>query len=198
MQHDFILMDRSGSMGLIWSEAVGSVNGYVKKLAEDNVDTGVTIAVFDSVSFDTIRDRIIPRTMKPIDLSEAQPRGGTPLNDSIVKLVTMAEKGNYDRVAIVIMTDGQENASQEDRTGIVAKAALDRCRARGWQVIMLGANFDNTQQATTLGNHAAQTMSVNSANLSGVLRQTASKRAVYGATGQSIGYSEEDRKEAVK
>lgn len=41
MQHDFILLDRSGSMESLWVEALGSVNAYVTKLAEDKVDTGV-------------------------------------------------------------------------------------------------------------------------------------------------------------
>lgn len=75
MQHDFILLDRSGSMDKIWSEAIGSINGYVKKLAEEKVDTGVTLAVFDGqggLQFDVIRDRITPATWKPVDVGEIQ------------------------------------------------------------------------------------------------------------------------------
>lgn len=64
MQHDFVLLDRSGSMeGPMWTEALNSVNAYVKKLAEDNVDTGVTLALFDgNEPFLIVRDRITPQT----------------------------------------------------------------------------------------------------------------------------------------
>lgn len=51
MQHDFILLDRSGSMSDPagnWAEALSAVNAYVKKLADDKVDTGVTLATFDT------------------------------------------------------------------------------------------------------------------------------------------------------
>jgi hypothetical protein len=68
MQHDFILLDRSGSMSTVWTEALSSINAYVQKLADDKVDTGVTLATFDKdgaeFKFEVIRDRIIPGTWK--------------------------------------------------------------------------------------------------------------------------------------
>ena len=36
-QHDFILLDRSGSMSSMWDEAISSVNVYMKKLAEEKI-----------------------------------------------------------------------------------------------------------------------------------------------------------------
>ena len=129
MQHDFILLDRSGSMETLWTEALSSVNAYVKKLAEDGVDTGVTLACFDTghdgkMSFDILRDRIIPSTWHAVTSKDAAPRGGTPLNDATGKVVALADAGNYDKVAIVIMTDGHENSSRE-LTVDQAKALLD-------------------------------------------------------------------------
>lgn len=185
MQHDFILLDRSGSMeGSMWKEALGAINGYVKKLAEDNVDTGVTLAVFDSNEpFKIIRDRIIPKTWKRVTDEDAQPRGGTPLNDATGRLLDLAEKGTpngdqYEKVAIIIMTDGQENSSTEYTVAKI-KDRLDRVRAKNWQVIFLGANFDNASQASGYGNTRGMTVNSSSANLAGTLRATASKRAMY-------------------
>lgn len=201
LQHDFILLDRSGSMQTLWSEAINSVNEYVKKLADDNVDTGVTIAAFDAnigtLDFLVLRDRIIPKTMKPIDPNEAAPRGGTPLNDATMKLVGMAEAGNYDKVAIIIMTDGHENASRETNIAAV-RAKLDACRARGWQVIFLGANFDNARQATIYGTQSGQTIQTSAVNFAGTMRATASKRADYGLTGQAMSYSADEKEEFKK
>lgn len=192
MQHDFILLDRSGSMETLWAEAIGSVNAYVKKLAEDKIDTGVTIAVFDSQSFDVIRDRITPSTMHDVTRKDAEPRAGTPLNDAVGKIVDLAEKGSYEKVAIIIMTDGQENASKE-LTVIQAKALLDRCRAKNWQVIFLGANFDNAAQASSYGNAAFATAESAKGNLHASATVLASTRATYSATGAAMGFTDEEK-----
>ena len=195
MQHDFILLDRSGSMSTRWTEAVGSVNAYVEELAKKSVDTGVTLAVFDTGSFEVIRDRIAPSTWKAVEVTEVSPRGGTPLNDSTAKLLDLAEKGNYDKVAIIIMTDGAENASREYSTAAIKKR-LDTVRAKGWQVIFLGADFENQAQASSLGNLAGQTIMASAANMAGTMRHTASLRAAYGVSGQAMSYSDEDKRKA--
>lgn len=207
MQHDFILLDRSGSMSRNWVEAVTSVNAYVRKLAEDNVDTGVTLAVFDAgldnkPSFDIIRERVVPSTWPTVGFEEVVPRGGTPLNDSVSKIVALARAGNYDKVAIIIMTDGHENASKElkgSQGRLQAKALLDDCRAKGWQVIFLGADFDNAEQAVGYG--AAGGMHVNSSSGNFVRATTmmASKRALYGS-GQAatMSYTEEEKADLAK
>jgi hypothetical protein len=196
MQHDFILLDRSSSMGTLWVEALGSVNAYVKKLAEDNVDTGVTLAVFDNnlgkLDFQVVRDRIIPSTWRPMSNDDAVPRGSTPLNDAVGRIVALANAGNYDRVAIIIMTDGQENASKELSVAD-AKQLLDDCRAKGWQVIFLGANFDNAAQAASYNNAAGATVQASAANLRASTVSLAQKRGFYGATGQSIVFDETEK-----
>lgn len=200
MQHDFILLDRSGSMDTLWEEAIGSVNGYVKKIAEDKVDTGVTLAVFDGeggLSFDIVRDKIVPSTWKDVGIDEVTPRGLTPLNDAVGKVVNLAEAGGYDKVAIIIMTDGAENASRE-LTVQQAKDLLDKCRAKNWQVIFLGANFDNAKQAMSYGNIAANTVRSSVRNMRNSMRATASMRAGYGATGQAIQFTDEQKEELAK
>jgi hypothetical protein len=197
MQHDFILLDRSGSMSSLWTEALSSINAYVRKLAEDNVDTGVTVATFDTnttgnLGFDIIRDRITPRTFRWVSPEDATPRGGTPLNDAVARIVSLAKAGNYDKVAIIIMTDGHENSSREC-TVQQAKALLDECRAKGWQVIFLGANFDNAAQSAGYGNAVRATVSMNSGTMSAHTHTLASKRGLYGNTGQSMTFTEEEK-----
>lgn len=196
MQHDFILLDRSGSMQTLWVEALGSVNAYVKKLADDKIDTGVTLAVFDGengLDFQVIRDRIIPSTWNPVSDADASPRGLTPLNDATGKIVALANAGNYDKVAIIIMTDGAENASRELNVA-QAKKLLDDCRAKNWQVIFLGANFDNAAQATAYGNSAFATTQVSKGNLRAAAATMASSRASYSATGAAMGFTDEEKR----
>jgi Mg-chelatase subunit ChlD len=201
MQHDFILLDRSGSMQALWSEALHSVNAYVKKLAEDQVDTGVTLATFDKdgeeFKFEVIRERIIPSTWKPVSSEDAIPRGMTPLNDAIGRIVTLAKAGingtSYDKLALIVMTDGLENASRE-YSHQAARALLDDCRAKNWQVIFLGADFDNAAQAEAYNNLPAQSMAVGKASLSAAMSATADKRRAYASHAAPMHYSEEEKR----
>lgn len=203
MQHDFILLDRSGSMeGPMWKEALGAINGYVKKLAEDKVDTGVTLAVFDTNEpFKVIRDRITPQTWQDVTNKDATPRGGTPLNDATGSLLDLAEKGTpagtqYEKVAIIIMTDGQENSSKEYTVAKI-KERLDRARTKNWQIIFLGANFDNAIQAESYG--TAKGMHVNSSmrNLGATMSAAATKRGMFGSGAVAgMSYSDEEKAKA--
>jgi hypothetical protein len=201
MQHDFILLDRSGSMQSLWMEALNSVNGYVRKLAADGVDTGVTLATFDKdgdeFKFEVIRDRIIPSTWKPISEADATPRGMTPLNDATGRIVAQARGGingmQYDKLALIIMTDGLENASRE-YSHSAAKALLDDCRAKSWQVIFLGADFDNAAQAASYGNLQAATLSASAASLPQAMAETASLRGRYARSGEAMTYSDEQKR----
>lgn len=200
MQHDFILLDRSGSMGTLWTEALSSVNAYVKKLADDKVDTGVTLATFDTdggqFKFEVIRDRIIPSTWHTVTEKDATPRGMTPLNDATGRIVNLAEAGNYDKVAIIIMTDGHENNSKE-MTVAQAKAALDRCRAKNWQVVFLGANFDNAVQAESYGTVKGQHVNSSVRNLGATMTAMASKRGLYGSgAAATMDWSDEEKAKA--
>lgn len=200
LQHDFILLDRSGSMATQWSEALGSINTYVKDLADQKVDTGVTLATFDGVNglrFEIIRDRITPSTWRPVSEVDAIPRGMTPLSDATGKIVSLANAGNYDKVAIIIMTDGQENDSKELSVA-QAKALLDKCRAKNWQVIFLGANFDNAAQATGYGTLGGQTVNSSTRNLGQTMGKMGQKRAEYAASGATMDWSDEEKDEAKK
>jgi Mg-chelatase subunit ChlD len=201
MQHDFVLLDRSGSMQSLWSEALNSVNAYVRKLAEDKVDTGVTLATFDKngdeFKFEVIRDRIVPSTWLPVSAEDASPRGMTPLNDAIGRIVALAKAGcngiPYDKLALIIMTDGHENASHE-YTHAAAKALLDDCRAKNWQVIFLGANFDNAQQAASYGNVVLASLAVKAENLPRAMEVTARKRSAYATQAAPMHYSEAEKR----
>src|SRR5262245_17446139 len=162
LMHAYILLDRSGSMQGLWVEALSSVNAYAKELANktdgDAVDSHVTLAVFDSqeaLQFDVLRKKQPALHWEQVTDKDATPRGMTPLLDAIGRIVALAETDNPDKAVIVVMTDGAENASRElTREGV--KAALDRVKKRGWDVVFLGANFDNIADASSVGVGADQ------------------------------------------
>jgi uncharacterized protein with von Willebrand factor type A (vWA) domain len=201
----YILLDRSGSMQSLWVEALSSVNAFAKELANKKdgpaVDSHVTLAVFDSqetLQFDVLRRKQAALHWENVTDKDATPRGMTPLLDAMARIIALAETDNPDKAVIVMMTDGAENASREvTREGI--KQALDRVKAKGWEVIFLGANFDNISDAGSVGVGHGQQMAMSAGTMNDSMARLAKKsRAYYAAEAGAapIAFDEEDRKVA--
>lgn len=195
----YILLDRSGSMQSLWVEALSSVNAFAKELANKtdgpSVDSHITLAVFDSqdgLKFDTLRRKQPALHWENVTDREATPRGMTPLLDAMGRIIALAEGDNPDKAVIVVMTDGQENASQEvTREGV--KTALDRVKAKGWEVVFLGANFDNISDADSVGVQGGQQMAMSAGAMGVSMTRLAKKSRVYAAESAPIVFDEEDR-----
>lgn len=201
--HSYILLDRTGSMSNIWSEALSSVNSYAETVATvregedaDTLTTEITLSVFDAqdgLQFDTLRRNATPESWSAVTNDEASPRGMTPLFDAIGRMVAMAEADNPERAVIVIMTDGHENASRE-MTMDGARAALDRARERGWEVIFLGAQFGQFNDAESVGMAQSKTMGMSSGTMVESMNRLATKARDYGIDdAAAIEFDEEDR-----
>lgn len=184
----YILLDRSGSMQSLWVEALSSVNAFAKELANRQdgpaVDSHVTLAVFDSqesLQFDVLRRKQPALHWEAVTDKDASPRGMTPLLDAMVRLISLAEGDNPDKAVIVVMTDGQENASREvTREGV--KAALDRVKAKGWEIVFLGANFDNIADASSVGVQGGQQMAMSAGTMNESMARLAKKSRAYAAS----------------
>lgn len=198
----YILLDRTGSMSDIWGEALGSVNAYAEAIGKveegeaDDLDTTVTLAVFDhqeGLQFDVLRKEVQPDAWDNVTNDEVTPRGMTPLFDAINRTITMAEADNPEKAVIVIMTDGHENSSREvTREG--AKAALDRAEARGWEVVFLGAEFASFGDADAVGVSSNKQMAVSAGSLSLTQERLAKKARDYGKGEEAeIVFDAEDR-----
>lgn len=198
----YILLDRSGSMQSLWVEALSSVNAFAKELANKKdgpaVDSHVTLAVFDSqesLQFDVLRRKQPALHWDQVTDKDASPRGMTPLLDAMVRIISLAEGDNPDKAVLVVMTDGQENASREvTRDGV--KAALERVKAKGWETVFLGANFDNIADASSVGVAGGQQMAMSAGTMNASMERLAKKSRAYAeaAPGAApIVFDQEDR-----
>jgi hypothetical protein len=198
--HSYILLDRTGSMEPIWSEALSSVNAYADGLASldggPRVDADITLAVFDAqdgLQFDVLRKGVDAERWNDVTTNEVSPRGMTPLYDAIGRIVSLAEKDRPEKAIIVIMTDGEENASTE-MNNAAAKAALDRARAKGWEVVFLGAEFSNFDDAVGVGQTSSRNMAVSKDQLSDSMGRLADKsKAFASGAAPSVEWNAEDR-----
>lgn len=194
----YILLDRSGSMATNWIETIGSLNAYVEGLAAEKATkkTEVTLAAFDSQEpYKALRTNIAASAWNKVLFEEVSPRGGTPLYDSIGKLIETVRADAPKKATIVIITDGAENGSREIKKE-AAKAMLDDMRAKNFDVVFIGANFDAFAQSAGLGTQAGQTLNMSSGNYTAAMKGLATRSAMYAGTGAVASFSDEDRKRA--
>lgn len=148
----FVALDRSGSMGgEKWTNAVDSLNEYVKGLQKEKISGDITIIAFDSDGMHyggASGVRLVPLAESAdiayfdrIDPSVLHPAGGTPLYDAAGHVMNLALEKNSKRTVVVILTDGEENTSKE-YTQEKIKEKVKSLEEKKWEVIFLGANFD--------------------------------------------------------
>jgi uncharacterized protein with von Willebrand factor type A (vWA) domain len=168
-------------MAGLWNEAIGSINAYVKglpakaKVTADLFDTGT---YGQSDTYVRARDTTV-NNWQDISTTEYSPRGGTPLNDAAGRLLTEVLASKDKKAVVIIMTDGYENASKEFTLAQV-KELIKKVEARGFEVIFLGANFDNAeQQAVGYGVAMDKTMNISKGNLESSMRSMSQMTMAY-------------------
>ena len=116
--------------------------------------------------------------------------------DSIGRMTALIERRNPAKAVITIITDGAENASTEI-TGEGARAALDRLKSKGHQVVFLGADFEAFKQAGGVGVSAGMAMHMASGTFAAAKDAIAGRTKAFAATGKAFHpFTGEERKKA--
>jgi hypothetical protein len=152
-----LLLDESGSMLGNETAVVGGVNEFVEqlRLQEDETKVVATLGLFDSHGNDPVVRYAyagIPLDeVAPLDPGAYLPRGATPLNDAVAGVIRKIakQKSKGDRVILVVLTDGLENAS-ETPTRKLRKLIVEK-EAEGWEFVYLGANQDSWAESEAIG-----------------------------------------------
>lgn len=192
---DYILLDGSGSMIDKWDETLAGLDAYFNVLRRVNTASHGILQVFDNSNLEYIqRDSTIDSWPRFDRGSVDLPGGTTPLYDAVNLMVRRLAELDSKVCSIIIVTDGQANGAQHtDRTQ--AKALLDWCRAQGWQVIFLGADFNNKEQAAALGATPQTFIGVQRGRIKEAGENLGEKRLAYGRTGNDISFSDSEKTE---
>jgi hypothetical protein len=174
-----------------WWDTIAALRQYVDTLRGQNIASHGILQVFDSRDLDsTQRDGPIGDWG---DLSDIGAHWSmTPLYDAINLMARKLKDLDPAKCSIVIVTDGEENGSQT--TADQARAMLDWCRAKGWQVTFLGADFNNCQQARLLGADDSNTIGVRKQKLLEAGASLGRKRVMHAKFGDEISFTEDERK----
>ena len=156
--HYVLVLDRSGSMHERMDEVRSAVNAQIEALASDAERDGneclLSVVRFDTEVEVVMLERPI-RDVKPLTESDVQPRGMTALVDATVLTIEQAARlvgpcidGTRNSLAIVVYTDGGENASRF-HTAYNLELTLERHQhLPGWDISFIGASTDAISMMT--------------------------------------------------
>jgi uncharacterized protein YegL len=197
-----LVIDRSGSMDIIKSDAQGAINSFIEDQRNEPGRCLLRLTDFDNEI----------RLIYPLgDIADApayelEPRAMTALYDAIGvsmvefgrELEKMDEDDRPAHVIFVVVTDGQENCSREYRDPkVLRKMILRQTDQYGWNFVYLAANQDAVLKARDFGilEDSALTYSHTGAGA-----QSAMSSASYYASSVRSGYvgqfTNEDRERA--
>ena len=163
--HIIMVLDRSGSMGSVWDDTMGGFNSFIKAQKKVPGVATVSLVQFDD-QYEPLLDFIPLKEVKPLTRETYIPRGMTALLDAIgrtmvkegEKLAAMDEDDRPDRVILVVITDGQENASSEYTRDRIFKLIRHQEETYSWKVVFIGANQDAIATGAQLGVMAANAL----------------------------------------
>jgi len=155
------ILDKSGSMSMRTDATISGFNEYlktVKKEAKKSKDkTTFSLTMFDTEVVKKYVSKDI-KDVEPLDRETYAPDGMTALYDAVCITVKEVEeelkkvKGKT-AVVTVILTDGEENSSQE-YTQKELSAKIKELQKGNWSFVFLGANQDSWATAQKWGIHA--------------------------------------------
>lgn len=144
-----VLLDRSGSMETIAAAVEKEFGDFVAQQRAAKPDgMWLTLKQFDSsgprplstLKYETTYDRT---PLAQVGGLQLQPRGGTPLCDALYRFVGEAKAIIADpadateRLLLLVVTDGQENASR-DHNWAEVKGLLDGLESQDVEIVWLG------------------------------------------------------------
>jgi len=151
-----VILDRSGSMGICRDATIAGFNQFLQ--SQRDVREGgralVSLTQFNhhyEVNF--VGEPI--ENVPALDTQSYVPQGRTALHDAIGRTIHeveawVREHDWQERVLILIITDGQENASREYDLHAV-HALIEGKEREGWNVAYMGANQDSYAVGGAMG-----------------------------------------------
>jgi hypothetical protein len=143
-----VILDRSGSMGSVREPTITGFNEFLhtQQKQHDGGRALMSLTQFDDryeVNF--VGEPI--ENVPDLDTQSYVPRGRTALFDAIGRTIHEVEAWTraqqwQERVLVLIVTDGQENASREYSFEAV-RALIEQKEKDGWNFAYMGANQDS-------------------------------------------------------
>lgn len=197
---NLIILDESGSMDSIkkatisgFNELVQTIKGIEKKYPEQQ--HFISFITFNGQGIKTHLDKQAVSKLLQIDEKSYQPKSMTPLYDaiglSVLKLRTDLAGQENTNVLVTILTDGEENASNEF-SGKQIKTIIEEQKAQGWTFTYIGANHDVESVAASISITNTMNFKANEKDVQAMFLREQSSRHRYSARIKNKNFSHEN------
>lgn len=198
-----MVLDRSGSMASIRTETEGAFDRLIEDQRKLPDPCLVTLAQFD----DHYEVVYTAKPLAEVPKLTLEPRGYTALFDAIGKTIVdqgkrfaaMPDAEKPEKVILVIVTDGMNNASKEHTADSVRKLIEEQEQRWGWAVTYLGAGREAFNAAADIGVKLPSSIQydADAKGVAGVMNAlNANIRGVRTGGQSAVCYSAEDRADA--
>lgn len=143
---NLIIVDESGSMCVIEKQALMGLNETIETVKKmqglhKDMEQRVTLITFDSDHKRYVFDNAPASQTHKLSTKEYRPGGATPLYDAIGLGISKlnAQTGDDDDVLVTIITDGEENCSEEYNLEMI-KTLIEKLKKHNWTFTLIGTD----------------------------------------------------------
>ena len=159
---NLLVVDESGSMSIIERQALIGINETLTTIQKmqkthKNMEQRVTLITFDSTHKNLFYDNVPAKKANPLKANDYNPCGATPLYDAIGMGIAKinAQATEQDSVLVTIITDGEENSSEEYNLKMI-KNLIEKLKKQNWTFTFIGTedlNVENIAFDMGIDNH---------------------------------------------
>lgn len=143
---NLIIVDESGSMSIIRKQAFTGMNETLQTVRQmqkkyPDQEQRVTLVTFDTGHTTWHYDNTAASRTKDLSWRAYCPGGGTPLYDAMGKAISKvnAQVQDGDRVLVTVITDGEENSSEEWTLKMI-RTMIEKLKKQGWTFTLIGTD----------------------------------------------------------
>lgn len=144
------VLDRSGSMETVRSDAIGGFNKFLDDQKSIPGNAKLSVVLFDDryeVLYEnkdlSVAEYLTPETFVPRGWTALYDALGKTIFDTGERLASLNENERPSKVIVAILTDGMENASKDYNKERIADMIKHQREVYNWEFVFLGANIDN-------------------------------------------------------
>jgi len=143
---NLIIVDESGSMSIIRRQAFAGMNETLQTVRQmqkkfPDQEQRVTLVTFDTGHTTWHYDNMPASHTEDLEWNAYCPGGGTPLYDAMGMAISkvQAQTEDDDNVLVTVITDGEENSSQEWTLKMI-RTMIEKLKKQHWTFTLIGTD----------------------------------------------------------
>lgn len=153
-----VIADASSSMYPLAKETITNFNNFLNEQKENPAEAVFSLCVFSS-KHNLVHDFVPLHSVEELTDQTYSCGGWTALLDAMgttidtlgTKLASMSEEERPSKVIVLVITDGEENASRRFTLDEIKAKVTHQREVYSWEFVFIGANIDAISTGTSMG-----------------------------------------------